>query len=385
MKILVVIESLGFGGAERLLVTLLPELKIRGIECDIAVLAGPYTLGRELECAGLRVFPLDIRHRWSMFEALWKLCKLARHENYDAIWGHLYFGNLYALITGVLAGIQTKVMTLHSPIYMDNRPHRTWDHIRLILENMLGNKLATKIVAVSNATAQDYISNFGWKNIEVVHNAIPIKNLPKPINEEDRIRVRKLYGIGQNDLMLVTAARYSIEKGHGVLIDALEKFRDQYGWSPHWIAASHGSLRGELERKASRLKLSSTISLLEALPQHDLFRLIQSSDIFILPSIREPFGIAAGEAMALGIPCILSEIDGLCELAGTGDAAVATMVPVGNSEALCKAIWEVYSNGFIREKKVKAGLSRMSNLFDTPSIAEKWCSVFNSCFVRIAD
>lgn len=378
MKILVVIESLGFGGAERLLVTLLPELRIKGIECDVAVLAGPYSLLDELKASGIKVFSLDVMHRWSIFEALWKLSRLSKKGGYYAIWGHLYFGNMYALLTGILTAVKVRVITLHSPIYISNRPFRLWNNSRLMLEKMLGNLFATKIVAVSHATANDYESLFGWKYITVVHNAISINNLPKPITLNDRIAIRDKYGVSQSNFLLVTAARYSIEKGHSIMIDALEKFRNQHGWSPHWIASSHGSLRDELERKILRLNLSATVSLLDALPQNDLFKLIQCADVFILPSLREPFGIAAGEALALGIPCILSEIDGLCELAGIGNTSVARMVPAGDSTALYQAIWDFYSDDSLRNKKLKAAASRMNILFDAPSIAEKWRLVFTT-------
>lgn len=385
MNVLVVIDSLGYGGAERLLATLLPELKSQDVVCDVAVLAAPYFLTTELREAGLNVFQLDIKHRWSFFETLWKLQRLIKQGKYDGVWGHLYFGNMYAILSGMLGGVKIKVMTLHSPSHSNNQPFRLWDRFRLKIENQLGGNFANKIVAVSHATAHDYASVFGWKNIEVIHNAIPIKKLPKPISEEDRFQIRNYYRVRKNDFLLVTAARYSVEKGYDIMIDALAQFREKYGWCPRWIAASHGALKHELEEKVIRLNLSEAISLRAALNQSDLFRLIQSADAFVLPSLREPFGIAAGEALALGIPCILSEIDGLCELAGTGDSAVANMVMAGDSNALCDAIWDVYSNPVVRDKKAQAGLLRMKALFDTPGVAEKWGSVFNSGFVGMSD
>ena len=66
MKILHVIDSLGRGGAERLLVMLLPELARQGHEVDLAVLRGPYDLQPELEAFGVRVSQLPKRHQWNL-------------------------------------------------------------------------------------------------------------------------------------------------------------------------------------------------------------------------------------------------------------------------------------------------------------------------------
>ena len=377
MKVLVVIESLGFGGAERLLVTLLPAMKQSGVECDVAVLHGPYSLTPELKTLGIKVFHLDIKHRWLIPDSLLRLHKVIKPGRYDAIWGHLYFGNLYAMLAGLLMGIDSRVMTLHSSGYQDSPPKRLWDHIRLNIEKFLGNKLASKIVAVSNATANDYAVSLGWRSITVVHNAIPVNHLPLPIGVEERIRIRVEYGIGEDEFLLVTAARYVRDKGHSVMLVALAKFRDVHGWCPRWIAASHGPLKCELEQMSESLSLSGYVSLLDALPQAELFRLIQAADVFVLPSLSEPFGIAAGEALALGTPCILSEVGGLCELAGVGDTSVAKMIVPNDPVVLCDAIWEIFSDAAGREERVSEGKKRMNEKFATSVVVQQWCSVFN--------
>lgn len=93
MRILVVIDSLGYGGAERLLVSLLPELRKRGIFCEIAVANHPYSLMPELEDARFKVHCLGLSHRWALREAANKLSKICKNEPFDFIWG------IYILVT----------------------------------------------------------------------------------------------------------------------------------------------------------------------------------------------------------------------------------------------------------------------------------------------
>ena len=378
MKVLVVIDSLGFGGAERLLVTLLPEMKRNRIDCDVVVLMSPYSLATELQEAGIRVVPLGIAHRWFIPEALFKLFRIIWQGKYDAVWGHLFFGNMYAMLSGILAGIDNRVMTLHSRGYAENMPTKLWQKIRLRIEKFIGYHCPSKIIAVSNATARDYQISFGWDQIGVVHNAIPVNLLPPLIDSDQRIEIRQRFGVREDAFLMVTAARYVGDKGHSVMLDALVKFRGLHGWCPHWIAAGHGPLKPELEHKSKILKLADSVLFLDSLPQIKLFSLIQSADVFVLPSLSEPFGIAAGEALALGVPCILSDVGGLCELAGVGDAAVAKMVKPNDPLALCNAIWGVYSDVATREKRVREGKLRISKIFSTTAIVKKWCTIFKT-------
>jgi len=65
-----------------------------------------------------------------------------------------------------------------------------------------------------------------------------------------------------------------------------------------------------------------------------LFPLIQSADDVVIPSLREPFGIAAAEAMLLGVPVVLTRVDGLIEL--VGDSEGALMASPGDARSLAE-------------------------------------------------
>ena len=119
MNILVIIPTLGYGGAERLLLTLLPKLKDKGMNIKVCTLSNPLDLALELEKVGISVVNLDLKHRWSVFEALIKLFREINKFKPNVIWGHLYFGILYSRFISIFFSQLKVVSVLHYNISTD--------------------------------------------------------------------------------------------------------------------------------------------------------------------------------------------------------------------------------------------------------------------------
>src|SRR6185503_6862165 len=96
VRVLAVIDSLGFGGAELLLLSLLPKMRLRGVLCEVAILHPPLALADELERRGITVHRIGLRHRWLFPVAIYKVWRLCANRRFHVLWGHLFFGNLYA-------------------------------------------------------------------------------------------------------------------------------------------------------------------------------------------------------------------------------------------------------------------------------------------------
>lgn len=374
MKILAVIESLGLGGAERLLVSLLPELRKLGIDCDLAVLWPPETLKSEFEGKGFRVFSLNVKHRWAFPEVLLKLGKILRQGKYDGIWGHLFFGNLYSLwIKGFFQELHS-VVTLHSPGYIADPPGGHWYKMRKKLDEMTVKALADRIVAVSSALAKDYSISCGWQDIRVIHNGISLENLPVALFCDEKRKIREKFGVGEKDFLLVFPGRFSPEKGHDVLLSALKEIKDQGLVVPLCLAIGQGPEGNRLETRAKELGLSGRIRFHGELDQQKLFRLVQSADALVMPSLHEAFGIAAAEGMAMGIPAILSKVDGLVELGGEGENAL--WANPGDSRSLAEAINRMMNDEELRKRLGENGLRRIRVNFSADLVAQKWAKVF---------
>jgi glycosyltransferase involved in cell wall biosynthesis len=377
VRILVVIDSLGYGGAERLLVSLLPELQKQRIFCEIAVANPPYSLKPELENLGFKVHCLRLTHRWAIPEAAYKLSKIHKIEPFDVIWGHLYFGNLYAAHTRIFANGLKVIWTLH---YKHTDPENLRQLFMQVLERVSLKFLVNSRVAVSQAVLESYPKLMGC-NISCIYNGIPVDSLPAELTIEQKLTTREKFNVDNGAFLIVIPARYVLIKGHTVMCEALAILKDKYNWSPVCLAVGNGDLKCVIQHKIEDMNLRNNFRLLDALPQNELFLLIQSADAVVLPSLIEPFGIAAAEAMALGIPTVLTDIDGFKELVGASNSALK--IPVNDPSSLAEALWQLRSNPELRKAISLAGRKRIYEKFNISKIANDWRDLFFELKMRL--
>jgi glycosyltransferase involved in cell wall biosynthesis len=377
-RVLCVIDSIMLGGgAERLLISLLPPLRARGIDVDVAALdslAGD--LGSEIEDAGGRMIRLDLLHRWSSIEGVAKVARALKRGAYDLVWGHLYFGNMYGAIAGRIANVPS-VITLHNAGEFQNIDQRNaWARSRNAIERTIGGTIAARRVAVSQAVKDAYARETNWRDIDVIRNGVPIAHLPKPLTPDERANVRKELGFASDAFVLSVAARLAPEKGYSTLIDALGILKKRGGPAVKLVIFGQGGLVTSLTDQAKALGIDDDVIFRGAVPQLDLFDAIMASDAFVLSSWREPFGIAAAEAMALGVPVIVSGVDGLLELAGSDGAAL--LVPPRDADRLADAIARVRSDETLRKDLSTRGRDRVRSEFDIEKVADLWADLFRS-------
>jgi glycosyltransferase involved in cell wall biosynthesis len=299
--------------------------------------------------------------------------KLRRLGEYDVIWGNLYFGNLYALLLKALRPRARAVISMHGPGYAKWQVEGRWQHARVDIERRLGLRYADTVVAVSQAVADDYSAAMGWSNITVIHNGIPVSALasrPKP----KRSSVRERFGIDDSTFVFVIPSRFVPHKGYTVLLDAVRHLIAANETSATFLAVGLGPQLPELITLAKTLGVDNRVRFIDTMSQPELFDLVGASDAVIVPSLREPFGIVAAEAMALGAPAILSAVDGLIELAGSG-AETALMVPPNHPRALADAIRRLETDAGLRTRVAAAGRKRIIETFDISACADAWASL----------
>jgi glycosyltransferase involved in cell wall biosynthesis len=372
MRILVVIDTLGYGGAERLLVSLLPELNKEKNSFSLAVTRPPYSLMPELEAAGISVHCLNLKGSWYFIDAAVKLAKLCKDESIDIIWGHLYFGNIYSSITKIIRWNLKVVWTLHYKYY---KPVDLKQAIMIILERIAFKYFVNARVAVSKAVLNSYPVTYSC-NIKCIYNGISIKNLPSALTFIERADLRAQYHIKNTDFLIVLPGRFTWVKGHLVLLEALAHLKNKYDWSPICIAAGSGDLKAMIQGRVKHLNLTNTVRLLEPLPQSTLFQLILAADAIVLPSIIEPFGIAAAEAMALGVPTVLTNVDGFKELVGESKAAL--FVPANDADSLANTLWQLHTDENLKNALSIAGKNRIAEYFDIVKLSTEWESLFRT-------
>lgn len=374
-EVLVVIETLGRdGGAERFLADIIPRLREYGIACDVVALGPPYDLADEMEAGGTRVLKVDAWHRWFLPQSLLKILRLTRGKRYGVIWSHLFFGNLHGALLRVLWPGTRLVTILHSTGYGLRPPNGAWQRFRMRLEQFCGRFLFDRIVAMSEATADDYRRNLGWKDIRLIPHGVPLEDMPPRPTSAERRELRAGMGLSDGDFCFISIARLDPQKGLPVLIAAFEKLAGD-GLRPSCLIVGAGGLERALLKQIGDAGLADQVKLVAPLPHDKLMRLLQACDAFVLPSLYEPQGIAAGEAMGLGLPCILSDVEGLRIWSGTEREAL--LVEPGDSVALSVALRRVHDDPALRRRLSAAGPERIRSSFTVAENAARWAETLS--------
>jgi len=372
MKTLVVIPTLGYGGAERLLVTLLPKMKERGFQIKVCTLSAPLDLATELEKEGISVVNIELSHRWSIVEALIKLYKEIKTFNPDMVFGHLYFGIFYARLISLFFSNLKVISVLHYNISEDSVKKGLWYSFRNWIFDK-SKRFDFSTVAVSQSVKRDYEKFFGWKDIEVVFNAIDLEKIDNAILDRHVESLRKQYNVLPDDFVITLPGRLHESKGHRYLIEALKLIKEKHHLRPKVIIAGEGALRKEIESLIVCLELDNQFILTGNLKQEELFSVMKASDLIVIPSLFEAFGIATIEAMYLEKPMVVTEIDGLKEI--TTNNVDAMQVPVKNSDAIANAIIQMNNNHEYRSHLAK-NAKETALKYDINVIVREWENIF---------
>jgi len=212
------------------------------------------------------------------------------------------------------------VVTIHGSDLYSNLEHQPWrEELR---ETVWA---AAAVVCVSDSLARDAVALIG---------ADPTRTTVIPDTYDDvRFHFRER-AAHQGPKRLVTVGRLVPVKGHDVLLRALARVIDA-GLSVELSIVGAGSERAALERLAAELGISDRVRFTGALGAPDLVDELYHADAYVLPSHREGFGVALVEALATGLPAVVTRSGGPESIVGATDGVVVTP---GDEEALASGI-----------------------------------------------
>lgn len=332
-KVLVVINNLGVGGAERLVVDDINEMLKRDL--DVHLLTFKKESDNTLS-SGLNL-PKD---KWKFIEAktIWDFSIWFRVYGYlksikpDIIFNHLWFSNTILVPISRLAGI-SEIIAFEHNVYDLVKNRRMYFVDRLI------QNLPKKIVAVSSAVKDSLISHgIKEKRIVVINNGIDLSKYKKEKNKE----YRKNIDLPQDVFVFVTVGRLIDQKGIDVLIRAFSLGLE----NSHLLIVGQGKKENELKKLTSDLNLGDKVHFLGA--RNDIPDILASCDCFVLASRWEGLGIAVLEAMASKLPIILTDFEAGRDMVVPDKSGI--VVPIDDIEGLFNAMRKIYLNGLLREE-----------------------------------
>lgn len=237
-----------------------------------------------------------------------------------------------------------------------------------MLHGWAGQHVA-RYIAVSSAAHAAMISRGeSAAKIAVVPNGI---SEPQVAELASAGAVRQQFGLLPNTLLIVCAARLDPEKDVSTLIQAMALLGESV---PNAVAviAGEGVLAGRLRSEIAAANLGQKVIL--AGFRSDVLALIRAADLFVLPSLAEPFGLVLIEAMALSRPVIATRAGGPIEI--VEDGVTGRLVPPQNPLAMAQAMKALLTAPDALVAMGARGRERFLNKFTTAQMARATLAVY---------
>jgi glycosyltransferase involved in cell wall biosynthesis len=205
-----------------------------------------------------------------------------------------------------------------------------------------GMDAASKIITVSNLTRDIVINkyNINPDKVETVYNAV------EPVKVTEDCIIKK----GFDEKVVTFLGRITMQKGPEYFIEAAYKVL-QVMDNVRFVMAGSGDMMERMMRRAAALKITDRFHFTGFLKGADVFTMLDMSDVYIMPSVSEPFGISPLEAMQSNVPVIISKQSGVAEI-----LTHAVKTDFWDIDAMADAIYGILnypalSNMFIKNGK----------------------------------
>lgn len=353
MKIMQVIPSFNFGGAEIMCENLIYAQKKLGHDvCAVSLFNTHTPISDRIEAAGEKIFFLGKKSGFDP-TVIGKLKKLFRAEKPDAIHVHLNAVR-YVAFAARSAKIKKCVYTVH------NIADKDASGILLKLNNYFFKHSMVFPVALNESVRDSITRVYGilGENIPVIFNGI---DLSKCI-------VKKNYDLGKN-IELLHIGRFSEAKNHNGLLHALAKIKTRYPDVTLRLLGS-GQLREEIEDLARTLGISQNV-VFEG-TQSNVYPYLNAADLFVFPSVYEGMPMTLIEAMGTALPIVASNIKGISDI--LTDKVTASLCEC-DPDSIAEKCIELLDNRTLREKYGNAALYAAAP-FSAQSMAERYVEVY---------
>lgn len=319
MKVLLTITGLSMGGAEHVVVNLADTLVARGHQVKIAYLTGEaLVLPKD---KSIEVIAIGMKGKAGFLSAYFKLRALVKAFQPDVVHSHMVHANLISRLLRLTVKIPKLVCTAHST--------NEGGQLR-----MLAYRITDKLADISTNVSQDAVNEFVAKGavkpgrMLAIANGIDVNTFS--YNSHARDTIRNELGISDKK-MLLAVGRLDVPKDYPNLLHAIERLAQQRDDFKVFIVGD-GALRSELSALVKTMNIEGMVEFLGI--RRDVPALMSATDLFVLPSAWEGFGLVVAEAMACERVVVATDCGGVSEVVGSS----GFLVPPKNSDALADAL-----------------------------------------------
>ena len=268
---------------------------------------------------------------------------VAMRENFDVIHAHDWL--TYA--AGVVAKrLSRKPLIIHVHATEFDRSGENINQIVYDIERM-GMLAADRIITVSNLTRNTVINKYGIHSDKVitVHNAVDFQ-------EQMPVEVTR----GVKEKVVTFLGRITFQKGPEYFIEAANKVLNKYT-NVRFVMAGSGDMLNRSIRRVAKLRIATKFHFTGFLQGADVQQLFAYSDVYVMPSVSEPFGISPLEAMRSNVPTIISKQSGVAEV-----LKHAIKVDFWDVNAMADAIYGLLVYPALSKMTIRCGLEEVNSL-----------------------
>ncbi|MEJ2725219.1 MAG: glycosyltransferase family 4 protein [Deltaproteobacteria bacterium] len=289
--------------------------------------------------------------------ALLDLYAFLRKQGYDVIHTHNSKAGFIGRLAGKLARVPVIVHTVHGFAFHDQEP--PWRQALFRNMERFAAHWCDKMVFISQPLIHWALEEGIAKNSKMikVYSGIELDRF-HPVRAEEKKRIRKKWGIGPRDPVIGMVSKLWEGKGHAVLIQAFREIKREMERA-RLVIVGEGYLHGELIALVNRLGLKDSVLFTGF--QMDVFEIIATFDVAVLPSFFEGMGRVLLEAMAMEKPVVASRVGGIPDL--VEDGVNGFLVNPGRVRELKGGLLKVLRDKKLARKLGKQGRKKTSERF----------------------
>lgn len=366
-RVLQLISSSGYFGAENVMLQLSTELRAMGHDVTVGVFNNRHRPNTEVADAA-RGFSLPV----AVFDCggkvdiktVFKIVGFVKKQSIDIIHSHGYKSSIYAYLANIFTR-RRLVVTCHNWIISNSKLK-----LYTYLDKMFIKRFDA-VVSVSSSVRDLLLeSGVDERRIHLVANGIDTKKFASGCNGKVAFNGRNK---GPGTKFIGTVGRLSQEKGHIYLLRAAKKvlavFPDCY-----FVLVGDGVLREALENEAQSLGIREHVIFTGR--REDIPEVLTSLDIFTLPSLTEGLPMSLLEAMASGTPVVASKVGDIPVL--LKDGALGALVEPTDWQALAAAILQYLKNPCEAEKVSANARKEIMNHYSSAQMAERYIGIYKT-------
>lgn len=227
---------------------------------------------------------------------------IAMREDFDVIHAHDWMTYPAAMLAKAITG-KPLIVHIHATEY-----DRSGENINDIVGGIerAGLHAADLVVAVSQLTRQTVIDRYGVppEKVKVVYNAVMRPDIAQHYEVPERLKAEK---------RVLFLGRITFQKGPEYFIEAAKLVLEKIP-NVRFFMAGSGDMLPQLVRRAGQLRIGHRFNFAGFLRGEQVDRMFALSDLYVMPSVSEPFGITPLEAMLYDVPVLVSKQSGVAEI-----------------------------------------------------------------------